>query len=162
MKDGIVRLRLTTGGRTEELVYEPPELLEAPYHRTPSAPAVLWRQEFVVDFDDRKVSGWAGVMKSGSHVRAGFSVFRRRRLVDGSIGETYKPSLIFGSPNSFASQRVVGELYVEGFDVTHTKDGIQWHGYEDEVLESIRRQIDSPRRPLLDQADGYRARKVAT
>jgi len=162
MKDGIARIRFTSGGRTEELVYEHPELLVAPYHRTPLAPPILWRQEFTVDFDDRKVTGWAGIMKSGSHSRAGFSVFRRRRLIEGSVGETYKPSLIFGSPNSFASQRVVGELFVEGFDVTHTKDGIQWHGYEDEVLESIRRQIDSPRMPLLDQAEGYRARKVAT
>jgi hypothetical protein len=111
-----------------------------------------------VDFGDKKVAGWAGIMRRGSHVAAGFSVFRRRRLIEGSVGETYKPSLIFGNPNSFASQRVVGELFVEGFDVTHTKDGIQWHGYEDELLESIRRQIDSPDLPILDQADGYRAR----
>jgi hypothetical protein len=88
-------------------------------------------------------------------------VFRRRRLIEGSVGETYKPHVIFGNPNSFASQRVVGEIFVEGFDVTHTKDGIQWHGYEDEILESIRRQVDSPAFPLLDQADGYRARKTA-
>ncbi|MGN6110786.1 MAG: ATP-binding protein [Kofleriaceae bacterium] len=160
-KDGVVRLRLTSGGRTEELVYEHPELLVAPHHRSPLGPVTLWRQDFVVDLGDRKVTGWAGIMKSGSHSRAGFSVFRRRRLIEGSVGETYKPSLIFGSPNSFASQRVVGEMFVEGFDVTHTKDGIQWHGYEDEVLESIRRQLDSYRMPLLDQAEGYRARKVA-
>jgi hypothetical protein len=114
-----------------------------------------------VDFGDKKVTGWAGIMRRGSHVAAGFSVFRRRRLIEGSVGETYKPSLIFGNPNTFASQRVVGELFVEGFDVTHTKDGIQWHGYEDELLESIRRQIDAPDLPILDQANGYRARKTA-
>lgn len=160
-KEGIVRLRLTASGRTDELIYEHPELLVAPHHRSPLGPSILWRQEFVVDLGDRKVTGWAGIMKGGSHARAGFSVFRRRRLIEGSVGETYKPHTIFGSPNSFASQRVVGEMFVEGFDVTHTKDGVQWHGYEDEVLESIRRQLDSYQMPLLDQAEGYRARKVA-
>ncbi len=160
-KEGVVKIRLTTSGKTEELAYEPPELLEAPYYRTKNGPTRLWRREFEVDFHDKKVKGWAGIMKKGSHALAGLSVFRRRRLIEGSVGETYKPNTIFGNPGSFAAQRVVGEVFVEGFDVTHTKDGIQWHGYEDEILESIRRQIDSPAFPLLDQADGYRARKTA-
>lgn len=159
--DGIVKLRLTMAGRTEELAYEPPELLDAPYYRTPRSASQVWRKEFAVDFHDKKVRGWAGILRKGSHAQAGFSVFRRRRLIEGSIGETYKPHVVFGNPNSFAYQRVVGEIFVDGFDVTHTKDGIQWHGYEDEILESIRRQIDSPSMPLLDQADGYRARKSA-
>jgi hypothetical protein len=160
-KDGVVKLRLTAGGKVEELDYSPPALLDAPYYRTRNGPSRLWRTEFEVDFNDKKVTGWAGIMRKGSHAAAGFSVFRRRRLIEGSVGETYKPSAIFGNPNSFASQRVVGEIFVEGFDVTHTKDGIQWHGYEDEMLESVRRQINSPSFPLLDQADGYRARKTA-
>lgn len=160
-KEGVVKLRLTTGGKAEELDYSSPELLDAPYYRTRNGPSRLWRQEFLVDLGDKKVTGWAGIMRRGSHAAAGFSVFRRRRLIEGSVGETYKPATIFGNPNSFASQRVIGEIFVEGFDVTHTKDGIQWHGYEDEILESIHRQLDTPSFPLLDQADGYRARKTA-
>lgn len=161
MHENVVKLRVTSGGRTEDLRYEPPELLNAPYHRTPKGAPLVWRKDFSVDFHDRKVTGWAGIMKVGSHSKAGFSVFRRRRLIEGSVGETYKPQRIFGSPNSFASQRVIGELFVEGFDVTHTKDGIQWHGYEDEVLEAIYQQLETPQLPLLDQAAGYRARKTA-
>jgi hypothetical protein len=160
-KEGIVKLRLTTGGKSEELNYELPELLDAPYYRHRNSPSRLWRKDFQVDFHDKKITGWAGIMRKGSHATAGFSVFRRRRLIEGSIGETYKPPTIFGYPNSFASQRVVGEIFVEGFDVTHTKDGIQWHGYEDEILESIHRQLDTPAFPLLDQADGYRVRQTA-
>lgn len=162
MADGTVKIRLTASGVTEELAHTPPELLVAPYYRDRQSAPVVWRKEFEVDLQDKKVKGWAGIMRSGSHATAGFSVFRRRRLIEGSVGETYKPSSVFGSPNSFASQRVVGEVFVEGFDVTHTKDGIQWHGYEDEVLESIRRQLDAPPMPMLDQADGYRARTTAS
>ncbi len=50
---------------------------------------------------------------------------------------------------------------MDGFDVTHTKDGIQWSEYEDEVLLQIKSQIDSHRLPLLDQAQGYRVRITA-
>lgn len=159
--DGVVKLRLTTSGRTEELLYGRPELLDAPYYRRPTGPSRVWRQEFEVDFDDKKVTGWAGILKKGSRAAAGFSVFRRRRLIEGSVGEMYKPAVIFGDGGSFAALRVVGEIFVEGFDVTHTKDGVQWHGYEDEILASIRNQIDSPGCPLLDHADGYRVRKTA-
>jgi hypothetical protein len=161
-KEDIVKLRLTAGGRTDELTYETPQLLESPYFKTPQERSRLWRQEFEVEVGEKRVKGWAGIMQSGSHVKAGFSVFRRRRLIEGSVGETYKPNQIFGNPNSFRSQRVIGEIYVEGFDVTHTKDGIQWHGDEELVLEMIRGQINSPKMPLLDQAEGYRARKTAS
>jgi hypothetical protein len=161
MKDEIVRIRLTTAGRTEELSYTRPSLLVAPFYKEPDWPAVEWLRTFRTQIEDRTVTGWAGILREGSHTHAGFSVFRRRRLIEGSVGETYKPHIIFGSPNSFASQRVIGELYVDGFDVTHTKDGIQWGGYEDEILTEIRSQIDTAGMPLLEQANGYRARKTA-
>jgi hypothetical protein len=161
INEGVVKLRVTTAGSVEELTYDTPKLLDAPYYKTPKMIPRLWRQPFEVDFGDRKVTGWAGILERGSHVHAGFSVFRRRRLIEGSVGETYKPSALFGTPNSFASQRVVGEMFVEGFDVSHTKDGIQWGGYEDELLDKIYRQINSPDWPLLAQADGYRARTTA-
>ncbi len=161
-QDGTVRLRLTTGGRTEELNYEYPPLLEAPYFRHSNERSRLWRQEFAVELGEKRVTGWAGIMQTGSHSKAGFSVFRRRRLIEGSVGETYKPQQIFGTPGNFRSQRVIGEMFVEGFDVTHTKDGIQWNGEDDLILEGIHRQINSPKMPLLEQAEGHRVRKIAT
>jgi Histidine kinase-, DNA gyrase B-, and HSP90-like ATPase len=161
MKDGVVKLRLTVGGSAEELTYQEPDLLIAPYFRAKSEPARLWRREVAVELNERRVTGWVGILRVGSHAKAGFSVFRRRRLIEGTAGEKYKPNLIFGSPNSFASQRIIGELFVEGFDVTHTKDGIQWHGYEDDVVEAIRQQMDLIDMPILDQAEGYRVRKTA-
>lgn len=160
INEGIVRIRFTASGQSEELRYEPPELLVAPYYRTPEAAPVRWRKEILYDLGDRKVTGWAGIMVSGSYARAGFSVFRRGRLIEGSVDETFKPRVIFGAPNSFASQRVVGELYVDGFNVTHTKDGIQWDGYDGEILQAIRGQLDSADMMLLEQASGYRARKT--
>jgi len=159
--DGVVQIRLTTSGRVEELTYRQPDMLVAPHYRDRTGSSVVWRKPFDVVIDGKRVTGWAGILKNGSHAQAGFSVFRRRRLVEGSVGDTYKPGAIFGSPNSFASLRVVGEMFADGFDVTHTKDGIQWHGDEDAILEEIRRQLDDAEMPLLDQAEGYRVRKTA-
>lgn len=158
--DGTVRIRVTALGKTEELAYEAPRLLIAPYYLTPEADAILWRREIDVQHDDRRVRGWAGIMEAGKHARAGFSVFRRRRLIEGSVGEAYRHRAIFGAHNSFTSQRLVGELYVEGFKVTHTKDGIQWGDDEDGLAYEIRMQLEDPL-PVLEQAEGYRARKSA-
>ncbi len=157
--DGVVRIRLTTLGSTEELTYEPPELLHAPYYRDPTGPDREWRAPIDIQLGSKRVTGWAGIMAKGAISKAGFAVFRRRRLIQGSVGDAYRPPAIFGSSNSFAYQRVVGELYVDGFDVSHTKDGIQWGDLEEEIIESIRAQIDNPSMPLLDQAAKYRARK---
>jgi hypothetical protein len=56
----------------------------------------------------------------------------------------------------------VGELYVEGFEVTHTKDGIQWGDDEDGLAHDIRMQLDTGELPMLDQASGYRSRRAAS
>lgn len=160
--DGTLRVRVTAFGKLEELAYQTPELLLAPFYATPEGPTILWRRDISIDLGDRKVTGWAGLMSAGKHSRAGFSVFRRGRLIEGSVGEAYRPRAVFGAHNSFASQRLVGQLYVDGFDVTHTKDGIQWGDYEEDVAYELRMQLSTEELPMLEQAEGYRARKYAS
>lgn len=163
IEDGTVRIRLTVNGKTEELSYEQPKLLTAPFFATPDAPPVLWRRDIRIEISPQRiVTGWAGIMETGKYARAGFSVFRRRRLIEGSVGEAYRPRAVFGAHNSFASQRIVGELYVEGFDVTHTKDGIQWGDDEDDIAYEIRTLLEDDALPIRDQAEGYRAKKSAS
>ena len=162
LADGTIKIRLTVSGKAAELEYTPPALLEAPHFSTPNAAPIVWRQEFKVQVNGKTATGWAAILKSRSHSQSGFSVFRRRRLIEGSIGETYKPYRIFGSPSSPASLRITGEIFVEGLDVTHTKDGIQWQGHdEDELISAIASQLNTPLMPLLDQADNYRERTRA-
>lgn len=163
MREGVVCIRLTTGRSVEELSYEPPQLLECPYFREPEGKPRLWRKEFSFELDGgkRKVWGWAGLFETGSASRAGLSVFRRKRLIQGSADETYRPKEIFRSPNSYTYQRLVGEVHVEGFNVSHTKDGIQWEGFEEAVLSRLKLEFDHKDLPLLRQAEGYRSRRSA-
>ena len=155
LRDGLLELRVNG----ESLSYEPPPILHAPYHATPNGPSMEWRKDFDLDLGDgHRVRGWAAILAKASVTNAGFSIFRRRRLIQGSYGEGYRPEKIFGKPNKFTYQRLIGELEVEGFAVSHTKDGIQWEDWEDDILTWIKDKLDSEPLPLLDQATNYRAR----
>jgi hypothetical protein len=51
-----------------------------------------------------------------------------------------------------------GELHLEGFQVSHTKDGFRWDENEQPFLELLREHLDSSDLPLLKQAEGFRSR----
>ena len=48
-------------------------------------------------------------------------------------------------------------MHVEGFEVSHTKDGFRWEEYEDIFLDYLKQQIEAEPLNLLAQADNYRA-----
>lgn len=157
LRDGLLDLRVNN----EPLAYEPPPILRAPHHSAPGGAVLMWRKDFDLDLGDgHRVHGWAAILARASVTNAGFSIFRRRRLIQGSYGEGYRPEKIFGKPNKFVYQRLVGELEVEGFAVSHTKDGIQWEDWEDDILAWIKEALDTNPMPLLDQAANYRARSA--
>ena len=155
LQDGSMELRF----QGEKLEYESRQLLHAPRADDPQGEPIEWRKEIDLSLGEgRRISGWAGLLGKASITNAGFALFRRDRLIEGSHGDTYRPELIFRKSNSFTYQRLVGELDVEGFSVSHTKDGIQWHDLEDEVLQRLRVELDQAPLPLLWQAESYRAR----
>lgn len=140
------------------LVPEEPAILHAPYAKAPDEPARTWMRE--IDFDlggGQHVTGFAGLREPGNYARAGFALFRRGRLIQGSGDEGYKPDAIFGQHGSFRSLRLFGELHLEGFDVSHTKDGFRWDENEQPFLDLLKDHLDNSEMPLLRQADNYRA-----
>jgi hypothetical protein len=146
----------------EPLAFQEPAVLVAPFFKTPSAPAVEWKRDVSFTLPTgESVSGFVGLREKGSTKEAGLSLYRHDRLIVGSDDETYRPSKIFGGSNSYAWQRLFGELDMDDFQVTHTKDGFLWDDREDQFLSQLRRAIDGEPLPLLQQADGYRARQAA-
>jgi hypothetical protein len=136
-----------------------PEVLLAPPHREPASEPKLWRKEIAFDFGQgMSVHGFAALREPASTTHAGFSLFRRKRLIEGSADEKYRPQLIFGNPNSYRYQRLFGELHLEGFNVSHTKDGFQWDENEQSFLQLLKEHLDDTALPLLDQAEGWRTR----
>lgn len=161
LRDG--RLQLFLNG--DKLSYTSPKILKAPIfnhlgtHRNgiDSGP-VEWRKDINLDFGaGQRVKGFAALRETGSTTLAGFALFRRDRLIEGSFDETYRPSYIFKQTTSYPYQRLFGELHIEGFEVSHTKDGFRWEEYEDIFLDLLKDELEKEPLDLLAQAENYRA-----
>jgi hypothetical protein len=143
----------------EKLSYKMPDVLTASYYKDDTLSPQQWAKKIDLDFGNgRRIWGIAALLAKASTSGAGFALFRRKRLILGSGDEGYRPEQIFRKSNSYTYQRLFGELHVEGFSVSHTKDGFQWDELEESILEQLKIQLNAPPLPLLDQAEGYRAR----
>lgn len=155
VREGV--LNLTFDG--EPLTYTEPSILKAPHFKKPHDGPVLWRKEIDFDFGKgQRALGFAALRATASTTHAGFALFRRKRLIQGSADEGYRPEAIFGHTNSYRYQRLFGELHLEGFEVSHTKDGFRWEEHEDVFLPLLKEYLDKNPLPLLAQAEGHRVR----
>ena len=154
IRDGVLELYFND----EPLNYSEPKILVTPYVRDNDGEPRDWRKDIDFDFGEGlSVNGFAALRDPGNYARCGFALFRRGRLIQGSGDEGYRPPLIYGQPGSFRSLRLFGELHLEGFEVSHTKDGFRWDENEQPFLGLLKEYLDSDALPLLRQADGYRA-----
>lgn len=143
----------------EDLYFEDPKVLVAPHYKNPLGEERVWERQ--LDFQlasGERVKGFVAIRAKGNTRDAGLSLYRHKRLIMGSGDEPYRPAEIFGGSNSFAYQRVFGELDLDDFDVSHTKDSFIWGEREAEMLQLLKEQINSGDTPILAQAEGYRAR----
>ena len=96
-----------------------------------------YRRDFRFDVGDKVVFGWVGVLDRGSRAKAGFSILHANRVIKG-WPESWRPQPIFGQiegSNDLVNQRLTGEVHLDPFVVNHTKDGIQFMGDEEELVE---------------------------
>jgi hypothetical protein len=112
-----------------------------------------YRREFSFPIDGKQVTGWAGILYKGSRSDAGFSIMQNKRVIRG-WPEAWRPYAIYGDArNDLLNQRLVGEIHLDGFDVTHTKDDIQWErDQEDDVERALKDSI----KDLIAQARTFR------
>ena len=146
----------------ENLAYDDPKILVASSFENPDGPAIEWKRKINIDLGEgRSATGFVAIREKGSTLLAGLALFRRNRLILGSVDETYRPKDIFGSSTTFAYQRIFGEIHLKGFYVSHTKDGIQWEGSEGDFLQKLRKELTSDEMPILQQVRNYRTMKDA-
>jgi Histidine kinase-, DNA gyrase B-, and HSP90-like ATPase len=96
-----------------------------------------YKKTFAFEVDKKKVGGWIGILDRGSRAKAGFSILHGGRVVKG-WPESWRPQTIYGQvlgSNDLINQRVIGELELDDFDVSHTKDDILWFGDELDLVE---------------------------
>lgn len=121
-----------------EILHAPHYSEMAGYDHIDDVPERLKREwKTAIDFELQgiRVSGFAALRGRGVARGAGFSLFRNRRL----IVENYLPPEIFGSPNSGITQRLFGELHIEGVGVSFAKDSFNWNeNLENDVVETLK------------------------
>lgn len=101
-----------------------------------------YRKHFEFAVDEKTVRGWVGVLDKGSRAKAGFSIFQADRVVKG-WPDAWRPSSLYGQlqgSNDLVNQRLVGEVHLDGFEVSHTKDDILWRNDEEEEVEQKLRE----------------------
>jgi hypothetical protein len=140
----------------------------------------LAKESFRFKIGGKQVFGWAGVLAKGSRSKAGFSIIQADRVITG-WPDSYRPATLYGSQeggsNDLVNQRLLGEIILEGFEVSHTKDQILFDDGEQEALElklgnelaglrqlalsyrkeedeRVRRATDNQRTAALDRIEG--------
>jgi hypothetical protein len=123
-------LRLIWNG--EELSWE-----ELDKQLATAADGTRYMKQFAFQVDGKPIRGFVGILAKGSRAKAGFSVLHAGRVVKG-WPDAWRPESIYGQiqgSNDLVNQRLVGEIHLDAFDVSHTKDDILWVGDEEERVE---------------------------
>ena len=104
----------------------------------------------------KSAHGWVGVLGKGSRAQAGFSILHSGRMVRGWPDSSWRPTTLYGQEegsNDLVNQRLLGEIHLDDFDVSHTKDDILWLGDE---LDQVEDALKNACWELREIALGYR------
>ena len=121
----------------------------------------VWKKDvsFSLEHEGKNltVSGFIAIRLPGSVKDAGLTLMRRGRVIIGGSENTYRPNELFGDSNSYAWQRLFGELHMDNWPVTQAKDGFDWHnsGLEEVFIDKLKDLIQDYRR----KADNIRVRE---
>ncbi|MDP4095780.1 ATP-binding protein [Paenibacillus sp. P96] len=123
-----------------ELTYNDPAIYE---EEIADGSIERWKKdvEFTVNHEGKKltVKGFIAIRIPASVKDAGFTLIRRGRVIVGGPEKNYRPIELFGESNSYAFQRLFGELHMDNWPVTQAKDDFDWHtgGLEEQFIEKL-------------------------
>lgn len=142
----------------EKLSYTPLKHLCAPYYKHSDGKPVEWRKEINFSFGkNMSVRGFIGVLQKMKSGENGFMLFRKGRAIGTTSGDKYRPKELCGQEGSPQYKMIYGELNIEGFDVTYSKD--QFLGDEQfaEMIKGLAEYIKSDEElDIIGQAQNYR------
>jgi hypothetical protein len=102
-----------------------------------------YKKSFEFEVDGKRAFGWVGVLDTGGRPKAGFAVVHQGRMIQ-TWPESWHPTTIYGQiagSNDLVNQRLVGEIHLDDFEVSHTKDDIHWLDNEQDDVEDKLREI---------------------
>lgn len=117
---------------------------------------ITWKKpiSFTVQHEGNNlaVTGFIAIRIPGSVKDAGFTLIRRGRVIIGGSEKNYRPTELFGDANSYAWQRLYGELHMDSWPVTQAKDNFDWHnsGLEEAFIDGLLEFTQDYRRKAED------------
>ena len=140
----------------EELIYEEPEILNAPFYNNPNDKPIEWKKEINFSTGKYKVNGFIALLSTMSTNKVnGISLFRRGRVIEGSHDEKYRPKALCGQVGSPRYKRIFGELELEGFAVSFNKGSFQEQDDLEALMEALKTEISSKDFDLYNQAEKF-------
>lgn len=142
------------------LQYEDPAIL---VEQLPDGSTKTWKKDIAFDVSCNgktyPVNGFIALLDEGNVSGAGFTLMRCNRVIVGGYENCYRPEEIFEKSNSYVYQRLIGELNMDNWPVTQTKDGFDWYsGLEDLFIEKLLQECNE----FKKKAKEYRKPKKIT
>ncbi len=116
-----------------KLKYKPPEVRISGYYKEWEDGIIKnpkkrkWFKKIEFNYENlTNVTGYVGIRDEGRVKQAGFSLFRRGRLITGTEAVPFKPVQIFGLGNDRRQQVIFGELNLDDMPVTFQKNDFKW------------------------------------
>ena len=140
----------------EQLIYEEPEILKAPFYNNPTGKRIEWKKEINFSYNTYRVKGFIAILNTMSTNEVnGLSLFRRGRVIEGSHDEKYRPKSLCGHMGSPRYKRIFGELELEGFSVSFNKGSFQEQEDLEALMEALQTEISAKEFDLYTQAEKY-------
>lgn len=136
--------------------------LVAPYWKTPEQPPIVWKKDIIFETQKYKVRGFIGILeRMSTSIDNGFLLFRRNKVIGTSYDTKYRPKKLCGDPGSPRFKRIYGELELEGFSVSFTKNSFTQDDDLDAFIEALYEDLLKDKSfKIFDQAQKYTPTKT--
>ena len=120
--------------------------------------SIEWKTDVDFKFNDHQVSGLIYLREVGSYPNnPGLVLFRHNRVICGITQKKYIPLDLYKTSNKARAMRVYGELDLDDYPVSYTKDRFTFD--DKEFIDALRKNVKMLDE-LLTQADNYRTKNV--
>ena len=158
IREGILEL-VVDGNVITDSILNP---LVAPYWKTPNEPAITWKKDIFFEAGKYKVKGFIGILeKMSTSIDNGFLLFRRNKVIGTSYDTKYRPKKLCGEVGSPRFKRIYGELELEGFSVSFTKNSFTQDDDLEVFIEELAKDLNKDESfRIFDQAQKYTPTKT--
>lgn len=158
IRNNILELRVN-GEVVEDVTLKP---LVAPYWKTPEEKPITWKKDILFEAGAYKVKGFIGILnKMSTNTDNGFLLFRRNKVIGTSYDTKYRPKKLCGDVGSPRYKRIYGELELEGFSVSFTKNSFTQDGDLDVFIEMLADSLLKDKAfKIFEQAQRYTPTKT--